>query len=274
MRYLDLIYASLENGDTSPAPLEIELMVCSAFAISRGRYWTIRNEIITDPTGLRRFRRLLDRRLRGEPLAHILGVREFYSRDFLVNRHCLIPRPETEILVEQALARGRPQDRVLEIGAGSGCVAITLALEQGLHVTALEISRRARRVLKRNILRHGVGGRVSVRAGSLFPPPGPRFDLILSNPPYLSRTEWEELPVEIRGYEPAKALVAGATGMELLAEIVHRASAYMATGGWLLLETGWKQARDVARAMADHGFSSISVHPDLAGIERVVAGQR
>ena len=207
-------------------------------------------------------------------MAHILGVREFYSREFHVNRHTLIPRPDTELLVEQALKRSESEDHVLEIGAGSGCVAITLALEKSLHVTALEISRRALRVLRRNIRKHNVVDRVIPCAASLFPSSGPRFHLIVSNPPYLDTKEWESLPSEIREHEPRGALVAGPTGMEILLEIIQRAPDFLIPGGGLLLETGWKQAREVARIMADHGYSSVSVHPDLGGIERVVVGRR
>ncbi len=275
MRYRELILNALEEGRLAGIdPLDVELLVCHAFAISRSRFRTIGPEEVQDKTSLRRFRRQLRRLLRKEPLDYIRNEREFFSRSFRVDRSVLIPRPETEILVEQALARIRPRDSLLDIGAGSGCVSITLALEASVKVTAVEISRRARRLMNHNINRYRIGQLVEVSAADLFPRQAGPWHLIVSNPPYLSRQEWHRLPPHIRLHEPRRALVAGKNGTEILLRIVKDSFPRLRPGGWLLLETGAGQAGQIAAAMKSRGFCDLEIAMDLAGIERVVMGRR
>jgi len=274
VRYGELIADALLKGSQAGIkPLDAELLLCDAFAISRGRYWTIRPDEITDKQGQKRFSRNLRRLLRGEPLYYILKKREFFSRSFCVDRRVLVPRPETETLVEQALARIRPKDTILDIGAGSGCVSITLALEADVRVTALEIDRRARRLLQCNLDRFRVETRVRVCGGNLFPRHGGPWRMIVANPPYLSSQEYHALPKHIRGFEPRRALVGGHEGTEILHRIIHGSHSRIHPGGWLLLETGYNQARGIAQEMKARGFHDIQIIPDLAGIERVVMGR-
>ncbi|MBN1196861.1 MAG: peptide chain release factor N(5)-glutamine methyltransferase [Candidatus Aminicenantes bacterium] len=275
MRYGELISDALQKGcQAGIEPLEIELLLCDAFTISRSRYWTIRQDEVTNKRSMKRFIRKLKRLMRGEPLDYILKKREFFSRVFVVDRRVLVPRPETEILVEQTLARIRPKDTVLDIGAGSGCVSVTLALEANVQVTALEIDRRARRLLQTNIGRFGVEKRVTACGGDLFPRKGGPWQIIVANPPYLSDAEYRALPARIRRFEPRRALVGGPKGSEILLRIVSGSHSRIRPGGWLVLETGADQAREIATAMKTRGFDPVQIEVDLAGIERVVAGRR
>lgn len=275
MRYGELITdAVLKGCRAGIEPLEIELLLCDAFRISRSRYWTIRRNEIVDKRSMKRFARNLKRLVQGEPLDYILKKREFFSRVFVVDRRVLVPRPETEILVEQTLARIRPGDTVLEIGAGSGCVSVTLALEANVQVTALEIDRSARRLLQTNIDRFGVEKRVTACGGDLFPRKGGPWRIIVANPPYLSVAEYRVLPERIRGFEPRRALVGGPEGSEILLRIVSESHSRIGPGGWLLLETGASQARKIAAAMKMRGYDPVQIASDLAGIERVVVGRR
>jgi len=274
VRYRELISNALRIGRSKGIdPLELELLLCWSFSITRSQYWADRDAFITNPVGKLRFKHGLRRMLRAEPLDHILKEKEFYSRRFFVNRHVLVPRPETEILVETALQRISDCGPVLEIGSGSGCVAITLALEAGIEVTALEIDRRALKVLKRNIRRFKVRELVYACRGNLFPRWGGEWQMIVANPPYLSCGEWRALPPRIRMHEPRGALVAGEAGTEILHRIVTASPAHIRKGGWLVLETGHDQAGGIAESMRAAGFRGIVVTSDLSGIERVVSGQ-
>jgi len=272
--YRELVSDALKKGrPLDISPLEVELLVCRAFHLTRARLWARRGERVSGIRRTQRFKRDLRRLLRNEPIDHILGKREFFSREFSVDRRVLVPRPDTEILVAAALERLRPGDHALEIGAGSGCIAITLALEAGLSVTALEIDPRAIRILRRNVRRHGVSERIDVIRGDLFPPRGGPWQAVISNPPYLSEAEWRELPEKIRRFEPKTALVAGENGLEFLERLVNESPPRLTPDGWLLLETGFSQAPAVAAIMEKAGYRSIQIIRDLAGIARVVAGR-
>jgi release factor glutamine methyltransferase len=261
----------------------IAVLIEDSFAISRSRFWIQKKQVIRDANGLRRFRRRLQRLLAGEPLAYILGEKEFFGRAFVVSPAVLIPRPETEQLVEKALALlgGTPAvpprsdgARVLDIGAGSGCIAITIALESPATVTALEMSRPALRVLKQNIARFGLQSRVRPLSGDLFPSAAAPFDMIVANPPYLSRRDLQRAPRNVRLFEPHAALLAGASGTEVLAKIVAGAPRRLAPGGHLLLEIGQGQQRRVSGFLKAAGLRQIECLRDYAGIERIIVAQK
>ena len=223
-----------------------------------------------------RYREGLRRRGRREPLQHIRGRQEFFSRVFTVDRRALVPRPETETLVEAALEelRGRGEARLLDVGTGSGAIAITIALEApAATVLATDVDADAAALARENAER--LGARVDVRVGDLFDDLGDeRFDLVVSNPPYVPSGEIDVLDPEVREFDPRRALDGGADGLDVIRRLVAAAPAHLAAGGRLLLEIGAGQANDVAACLREAGFGGIEVRRDLAGRERVVSARR
>jgi len=229
---------------------------------------------------------LIERRISGEPLQYILGHQEFWSIDFKVDPRVLIPRPETELLVEQTLLilSENPFGSIpyaLEIGTGTGAVAISLAKEvRDLFLVATDISGDALLLAKENAQSAGVLDRVKFVNGDLFEPFhlfGGResFDLILSNPPYITLSEIDELPKEVRDHEPVIALNGGEDGLDFYRRIVSQASFYLRRRGWLLLEVGQGQSPIVSGLIEERGdFLKLERIPDLFGLERVVKAQR
>ncbi|HEU4645446.1 MAG TPA: peptide chain release factor N(5)-glutamine methyltransferase [Burkholderiales bacterium] len=216
-----------------------------------------------------RFRELAARRARGEPIAYLLGEKEFYGLTLAVNPAVLIPRPETELLVELALARGPAS--VLDLGTGSG--AIALAIKRHLpaaRVVAVERSAAALAVARRNALKLGL--QVDFRHGLWFEPvAGERFDLVVSNPPYVAMDDAHLSQGDLR-FEPQSALVAGPEGLDAIREIVRGAPSHVNPGGWLLVEHGLGQDVAVRTLLAQAGLEGIATWPDLAGIARVSGG--
>ena len=216
----------------------------------------------------RQFLEKTNRRRSGEPVAYILGHKEFYGLELAVNPAVLIPRPETELLVDLALQHDFSQ--ILDLG--TGCGAIALAIKHGrpaARVVAVEASAAALAVAQRNAVKHGL--EVEFRHGRWFEGLGnERFDLIVSNPPYVAAGDPHL--AELR-FEPVAALVSGADGLDAIREIVRASPGYLATGGWILLEHGQGQEAVVKDLLRDAGFGSLSVWPDLAGIARVSGGK-
>ncbi len=276
MRYSDLFAAALRESGKNEMSAAIEILIENSFAISRSRFWIQKNQVVRDANGLRRFRRRLRRLLAGEPLAYILGEKEFFGHAFAVSPAVLVPRPETELLVEKALALldGKPAARVLDIGAGSGCIAITIALHSPSAITALEKSRPALRVLKKNIARFGLQARVRPLSGDLFPRANESFEMIVANPPYLSRLDLQRAPRNVRLFEPHEALLAGADGTEVLSRIIAGAPRRLAPGGRLLLEIGHGQRRRVSGFLKAAGLQETECVRDYAGIERIIVAQK
>jgi release factor glutamine methyltransferase len=272
--YSELFARSLQKLGRHELTAAVEVLIERAFNLSRTQFWIRRNQEIDNARKLAAFRRAFSRLLKDEPLAYITGEKEFYSHPFTVNRRVLIPRPETEFLVEKALALNPPPATILDIGAGSGNIAVSLALRSDARVWALEKSRAAHSVLKRNIARFALGTSIIPLLADLFPGRPIRFDLIVSNPPYLSCREWDRLPRMIRDFEPREALVAGPKGTEVIEEIICRAPGFLNAGGCLLLEAGKGQHRRVSRLLTESGFSGIEWIRDFQGIPRVVLARR
>jgi len=226
------------------------------------------------------------RRISGEPLQYILGRQEFWSIDFKVDPRVLIPRPETELLVEQAISilSKNPRGKiplVLEIGTGSGAIAISLAKEvRDIFLIATDISRDALLLAKENARSAGVFGQIEFVHGNLFDPFSPlkgreKFELILSNPPYINHSEIQGLAREVKDFEPVIALTGGENGLEFYRSIVLQAPFYLGKGGWLLLEMGQGQGPKVSGFIEKGGdFLKAECLKDLSGIERVVKAQR
>ncbi len=230
--------------------------------------------------------RLVQRRVSGEPIQYIIGRQEFWSIEFKVDRSCLIPRPETEILVEETLSilsrfPFSEIPMILEIGTGSGAIAIALAKEvKEVLVIATDISREALSLAKENATSLDLLSKIRFLQANLFDPfshskgRGP-FSIILSNPPYIARPEIEGLSREVRDFEPILALDGGEDGLDYYRKIISQASHYLRPGGWLLLEVGNTQAESVFRMMEAQGcFQKPQCVKDLSGIERVVKAQR
>jgi release factor glutamine methyltransferase len=222
---------------------------------------------------------LLERRARHEPVAYLTGTREFYGRNFAVTPAVLIPRPETELVIEQALERlgVRPGSdtkplSVADVGTGGGCLAITLAAElPTASVVATDISADALAIARRNADAAGVSARVRFVHGSLFDGAPAIFDLIVSNPPYVRDDERATLAPDVVDYEPHGALFAGADGLDVVRRLVPEAATRLAPGGHLVMEIGAGQDREVARIVASTGrLSLVRIAPDLQGIPRVV----
>lgn len=225
-------------------------------------------------TQLSRFDDLVTRRERGEPIAYLTGEREFFGRTFAVSPAVLIPRHETELLVEQALRLTQDvhQPRLADLGTGSGCIAISLALERPeAFVVAVEASAAALDVARGNA--EHLGARVEFRLGSWCDPLDGAFDAIVSNPPYVVEGDPHLVQGDVR-FEPRSALTAGVDGLDDIRRIAAEAWPRLRPGGWLLLEHGYDQAAAVAEILERCGFCDIQHCMDLAGILRITLGRR
>jgi release factor glutamine methyltransferase len=253
---------------------DAELLLLHVLGIDRASLIAFPERSLSD-TQLTEFHRLLTRRLRFEPLQYITGEREFYGLRLLVTPDVLIPRPETEHLVEAALER-IPADQPFEIadvGTGSGAIAVAIAGSRPMaHVFALDISPGALKVAKTNAEGHGVADRITfLQSDLLAAVADQRFDMVVSNPPYIADSESDALTAEVRDYEPAQALFAGPTGIEVFERLVPQAARALRPEGWLLLEAGAGQDLDLRRLLSD--WTDVDFVNDLQGIARVAAAR-
>ncbi len=264
------------------ARLASELLL--AHALGRDRAWLLANgEAPVDRAAARRYQAGLTRAARCEPLAHILGRREFFALEFAVNHHVLVPRPETELLVEMAIAWCRAHrarrgawPSVVDVGTGSGAIAVSLAHSlPGLRLLATDVSLFALAMARRNARRHGVAGQVSLCRVDLLPAGDARYQLVCANLPYLSPREWEEAAPAVRCFEPALALRGGAGGLQLVARLLGRLKRQLAPGGLALLEIGSVQA-EAALSLAGQQLSDcrLALLTDLAGLPRLLRLER
>ena len=221
---------------------------------------------------------LIERRLAGEPIQYITGEAEFYGLPFHVNRDVLIPRPETEHLVEKvmALAAEFVRPKIVDVGTGSGAIAVALAHALPFAViTATDISADALAVAKANAARNGVADRVRFFKGDLLEAvAGEHFDIVISNPPYVPEIDHATLDVEVRDYEPAQALFAGEDGLQIYRRLIPAAFGALVPGGFLALEIGYGQRAGIEALLVREGFAGIEFIPDLQGIARVAVARR
>lgn len=226
----------------------------------------------------KRFYNFLDRRAGREPLQYITGRQEFYGLDFLVTSDVLIPRPETEIIVEQAIEILRPKDRArfCEIGVGSGCISISILHEiKKARAVGADISEKALQIAAKNAERHEVSRRLDLKISDVFAElENEKFDLIVSNPPYIASEAIENLQLEVRDYEPRAALTDGENGLTIIERIVENAPRFLKSKGFLIVEIGFDQA-DAALGMFSRRliWQAIEILPDLQGIPRTVKAQ-
>ncbi len=224
------------------------------------------------------FHSAIERRRNGEPMQYITAEAEFYGLPFHVNRNVLIPRPETEHLVEKTieLAAGFAQPRIVDIGTGSGAIAIALARKlPASRVAAVDLFAAALDVAKQNAERNGVAGRIRFIQGDLLAPvAGEQFEIVVSNPPYVSETDRDSLAVEVRDYEPAQALFAGEDGLAIYRRLIPDAFSALVPAGAIALEIGYGQRAGVQTLLQNAGFTQIEFTSDLQGIPRVATARR
>jgi len=263
--------ASTLAGET--ARLDVEILLCHALDKPRSWLYTWPEVEIEAPL-VSEFESLLASRRQGHPIAHLTGRREFWSLNLRVNEHTLIPRPETETLVEWALDLPLPQAAsVLDLGTGSGAIALALASERpNWQVCALDKSEEALQVARDNAVELALASVQFDRSDWFTSVTGQRFDLLVSNPPYVEEGDVHLSTGDLR-FEPLGALMAQAGGMSDLDKLLAVAPKHLHNGGWLLLEHGYNQAASVRASMLEQGFDNIETRTDLAGVERISGGQ-
>jgi len=270
----------LEQCGCDSPRLDAELLLVHALGLSRARLIAQFDRVLS-PAELTRYRQLIERRRAHEPVAYIVGHKEFYGLDFYVDRRVLIPRPETELLVEKAIElAGKVGDRgyglypltLADVGTGSGAIAVSLAVHlPQATIYALDSSAEALEVAVRNVRRHGVEGRVHLLRGDLLSPLPEPVDLIVANLPYVSEEELAELPPEIRCYEPLSALDGGPDGLRHIRRLLAQAREYLRPHGAVLLEVGATQGEAVAELARRHfPTAEIEIARDYGGLDRVV----
>jgi release factor glutamine methyltransferase len=258
----------LEDDAVTAPRLTAEVLLIHALKRDRSYLYAHPEEELAEVAWIH-FGRYLHERLKGKPTQYITGRQEFYGRDFRVTPDVLIPRPETEHLVEAAIARIKPNDLVLDVGTGSGAIAITLALETRARVFATDISAAALGVARAQRFSAGVHYVLSNLVDTFR---DHSIDVLVSNPPYVPRTDEAGLQREVRDYEPHVALFAGPTGLEIYETLIADATRVLRPRGWLLLELGYNSLEPV-RAMLQRDWSDITVLHDLAGFPRVIAAR-
>jgi release factor glutamine methyltransferase len=261
------------------ARLDAELLLGEALAKNRIQLIVEADRPLSE-VELGRYRALIKRRRNGEPIAYILGQREFFALPFRVDRRVLIPRPDSEALVETALKGTNARNlygRMLDLCTGSGCIAIAFAKERPTwRVTAVDVSPEAATLARENARRVGVVHNLGVLEGDLFAPlpAHATFELITANPPYIPSAEIPGLDVDVRDFEPRLALDGGADGLQVTRRLLADAPRYLVSGGLCALEVGFGQAEAVAELFERADFAGVTRTRDLAGVERVVSGIR
>ncbi len=273
-----------KHASLSPR-LDAELLLGHALECERIQLYTRFEEVVDEATRAR-FRELVKRRSEGVPVAYLLGRREFYSLSFAVSPAVLIPRPETEFAVIAVLDRLKQRTAthptaaasIVDVGTGSGAIAVTVAKHAPTaRVTAIDISPAALAVARSNAETNGVSDRVTFLEGNLLAslPPQAEFDIVVSNLPYVSEGEYAELAPEVRQHEPQLALVGGATGTELIAQLIPQAAQRLHVGGWLILEISPMLEAQVRTLLETEGhWEEVQVTKDLAQLARIVSAKR
>jgi release factor glutamine methyltransferase len=249
-----------------------------AYVIDKDRTFLISHaEDQLTPTEFESFRDAIERRAEGEPLQYITGCQDFYGREFRVSPETLIPRPETELLVESALelmGDSKSESRICDVGTGSGCIAITLLCERAKALAvAVDVSPSALAIAKQNAIDRGVGSRINFAISDCFdslPQDAVPFDLIVSNPPYVAANVVDGLQREVKNHEPMIALTPGPDGLSIIRRLIAEAPRFLREDGFLLLEIGFDQGESVQRLVDARQWQLVDIRPDLQGIPRIV----
>lgn len=264
--------AYLRSCWISEAALDAWLLMEHCTGISRAQYFLHQEESISSETNAR-YEELIQKRGKHIPLQHLTGYQSFMGLEFAVNEHVLIPRQDTEILVEEALKKILPGDKVLDMCTGSGCIAVSLAvMAKGIKVYAADIMAEALKIAKANAQR--LQAKVAFIESDLFENVEGVFDCIVSNPPYIKSGQIAKLMPEVREHEPLLALDGREDGLYFYRRMIEDADRYLRASGWLLFETGYDQGEEVSGMMRRAGYEKVEIKKDLAGLNRVVLGQR
>ena len=271
----------LQRKGFEDARLNVELLLAHALTLQRIQLYLHFDRPLT-PEELTNFRSLFERRLKREPVQYIIGSTNFMGLHFTVDARVLIPRPETETLIEQTMlvCQRFPATKtiqVLDVGTGSGNIAVSIAKYiKHAHVTAIDISQDALDVAEKNARMNSVDSQILFSLTNIFDSTNDlfrkRFDLLVSNPPYIPKDEWEQLQVEIRDFEPSVALTDGKNGLQFYHRLISLIPDILKPDGGIMLEVGFDQAQKVAREMKHAGIEQIQITNDLQGIPRVVSG--
>ncbi len=267
-----------KEGSPSPS-LDAEVLLARCLGVERIDLYA-RGDLAVDPDQRERYLDAVARRVRGEPVAYIVGKKEFWSLELAVTADTLIPRPDTETVVEEAIRlmkRDFPRGgSILDVGTGSGAIAVALASElEETTITASDISERALLLARENAIATGTAGRIFFVCTDLFESLTEKFVMIVSNPPYIAEDAYKTLPPGVRCFEPEKALIAGPRGTEFQGRLIEGAPSRLCDDGWLVMEIGDGQWNEVERMFRDdQRWDCIHVVRDLAGNDRVAAAQR
>ncbi|MCK9230083.1 MAG: peptide chain release factor N(5)-glutamine methyltransferase [Syntrophales bacterium] len=271
--------ALLRESGSPSARLDGEVLLGWCLDVGRISLHAHSERFLTDDER-ERFGRALARRSKGEPVAYIVGEKEFWSLSMTVSNDVLIPRPDTETVVEETLELLNgippPEGKILEIGTGSGAIGIALAREApGRIIVATDTSEAALALAINNARKHGVDDRIMFLCGDLFGPLEEKFDIVCSNPPYIADNAWQSLPRGVRDFEPREALVAGPEGTGFHKRLIDEAHLFLIDGGWLIMEIGDGQRRQVDELFEDSGlYDRIHSRRDMTGRDRVMAGRK
>jgi release factor glutamine methyltransferase len=271
----------LQRKGFEDARLNVELLLASALDLQRIQLYTNFDKPITSEE-LTQFRTLFERRLKREPVQYIVGFTSFMGLHFAVDPRVLIPRPETETLIEQVMlmCQRYPSDepiQILEVGTGSGNIAVSIAkFIKHAHITTIDISREALIVAEQNARLNSVESRIQFLLKDIFGSTEElfrnRFDILVSNPPYVAKDEWEQLQAEVKDYEPPSAVTDGKDGFKFYHRLAKIIPDILKPGSGVVLEVGLNQAEKIVRELKDAGLDNLKITHDLQGIPRVVSG--
>lgn len=269
----------LKKGGVAEPRREAALLLC--FSLKKNRTYLIANsEKELSAAEISKYFSLIERRAKREPFQHITGVQEFYGLEFIVSPDVLIPRPETELIVEHGLKilQDLEEPTFCEVGAGSGCISVSLLRnDPTAAATALDISAKALQIAAANAENHGVASRLKLIESDIFSSiedSGQIFDLIVSNPPYISRDDFEKLRTEVRDFDPRSALTDEGDGYSIIGSIAANAPSFLKQGGYLLMEIGFGQSAVVSKLFNNDRWRKFKVLPDLQNIPRMVKIQK
>lgn len=266
----------LRNHEIENASYDSFALLADLLKIDRAHYFLHQNDLLSDEVIWQEYCARIEQRASHVPLQHIIGQADFFGRSFVVNGDVLVPRADTECLVEEAIKRSSPGDTVLDVCTGSGCILITLALECNLKSgVGIDISAPALNVAGQN-QKNLNAEKLKFLQSDLFEQlkgREERFDMIVSNPPYIRTAEIEKLDKEVKIYDPMLALDGHDDGLYFYRKITAQAGSFLKKGGWLLYEIGYDQAEEVEDLMKAHGYEDIQTVKDLVGLDRVVLGK-
>ncbi len=282
-KLLNWVTEYLTGKNIDSPRLSAELLLCSVLGLKRIELYT-KFETIVPKQQLDRLHSLVEKAGQHEPVAYLVGKTEFYSLEFDITPDCMIPRPETEMLVERAIEFLRNRNGkqfVCDLCTGSGCIAVAVARNYpDCQIIATDISDAALSVAAKNIEKHKLGERIRLLCGDLFDPIMPqldegKFDLIVSNPPYTTAAEFESLDKNIKAYEPRIALYAGKDGLDMYRRIIEKAATFLKSEATIMLEIGYKQGTTVKQLLKQAGcFSKIAIEKDRCGNDRIAIAEK